>query len=360
VINGHGGNIYLLAKQLGCNINEIIDMSSNVNPVGPPPGLLTFLKENIERITALPEADAGAAADKFADAYNLDPERVLAGSGTTQFIYSIPLALGSKRVLILGPTYSDYADACLMHNISFRYLTTDGSVLFRHDIDEIRNQVNGCDTVFICNPNNPTGTLIPAVELELLCRSSPETCFIIDESYLPFAQSDIDESMLNSGLSNLIILNSMSKIFRIPGIRIGFLISSKKIAEKLERYALPWSVNSLAQVSVQYLMEKRNETESFIEKTKIFLETEKTKLVSRFEKSSKIKFFPSTTSFLLAELLKDITAERVCDHLAQNRILIRNCTNFKGLSNNFIRISLKTENVNRMLSEKLLNFINGL
>ncbi len=239
MLNGHGGNIYDIAHRLGCAPSEIIDMSSNVNPLGPPPGLVNFLKENLNVITALPEVDSNLLVLSFANRYGVDPATVLAGNGSTQFIYSIPLALGTKRALILGPTYADYADACSMHNIHFEYFIAQESQGFKADINMIKKQVKGFDTVFICNPNNPTGTLYTAAEIESLCKSLPDTYFIIDESYLPFVTSGDNESMIGRGLPNVIILNSMSKIFRISGLRIGFIIASKNIIETLTRYSLP-------------------------------------------------------------------------------------------------------------------------
>ncbi|MBW2011860.1 MAG: pyridoxal phosphate-dependent class II aminotransferase [Deltaproteobacteria bacterium] len=358
MINGHGGNIYELAQRLGCPPSEILDMSSNVNPVGPLPGLISFLKENMNSITALPEVDAKKAVHAFAGRYGIHAQCVLAGNGTTQFIYSIPKALETKKALILGPAYADYADACIMHNVAYTCLTARESLSFKHDMNQIKEAVKGFDTVFICNPSNPTGALIPAAELELLCKSCPDTCFIIDESYLPFTGRGDRVSMINCGLSNVIILNSMSKIFRLPGLRIGFLISSEKIIEKFIRYSLPWSVNSLAQAAVIYLMEKTDEVDAFIGKTVRFLENEKKLLAERLENLRFIKLFPSTTSFVLARLFEDLTADAVCSHVAKDKILIRNCANFEGLSDKFIRISLKTSKTNRLLAQKLLELNN--
>ncbi len=354
MINGHGGNIYDMAQQLGCAPSEITDMSSNVNPLGPPPGLTAFLKENMNAIAALPEVDAKNAVYAFARRYDIDPHLVLAGNGTTQFIYTIPLALESRKACILGPTYSDYADACVMHNVSHEFLIAGESLGFKPDISRIQKDMEGSDTVFICNPNNPTGVLIPADELEQLCGSHPGTYFVIDESYLPFVNSGDEQSMMGRGLPNVIILNSMSKIFRVPGLRIGFLVSPENMIERFMRYVLPWSVNSLAQVAVSYLMGQKAETDAFIEKTRVFLKAERSRFEETLINASGIKFFPSTTSFMLARLSGNHTAHEVLSNLSHDRILIRDCSNFRGLSDRFIRISLKTRDINTVLAEKLL------
>ena len=354
MLNGHGGNIYDIALRLGCAPSEIIDMSSNVNPLGPPPGLVNFLKENLNVITALPQVDANLVVHSFADRYGLDPATVLAGNGSTQSIYALPLALKTKKAMILGPTYADYADACRMHSVRFDYFIAQESQGFKADINLIKKQVTGFDTVFICNPNNPTGAFYTAVEIESLCRDFPDIYFVIDESYLPFVTSGDHESMIGRSLPNVIILNSMSKIFRISGLRIGFTIASKNVIEALTRYSLPWSVNALAQLAVRYLMKHRAEVNAFIDRTHELVETEKRRFAEKLENAAGIKLFASTTSFILAKLAHPHTADAICQALLQERILIRNCSNFKGLSNRFIRISLKNRATNLRLMEKLL------
>jgi threonine-phosphate decarboxylase len=354
MLKGHGGNIYDLAQELGCHPSEIVDMSSNMNPLGPAPDLVAFLQENMTTIAKLPEVDANRTVNAFAGRCRIDPERVIAGNGTTQFIYSIPRILETKKALIFGPTYADYADACAMHHIPYDYSTSDESVSFDHDISAAAQQIQGYDTVFICNPNNPTGNIIPAANLEQLCRSHSDTNFVVDESYLMFVDGSDKQSLMRSTLPNVMVLSSLSKFFTIPGLRIGFLISSPAIIKKFKAYLLPWSVNSLAQMAVQYLMEQTAQVEEFIKNTITFIAREKDILYETFKISSNIKIFPSTTSFILARLYGNLTADVLGNHLAQDRILIINLSNFYGLSDRFVRFSLKTSEVNRMFAKKLL------
>ena len=360
MLNGHGGNIYALAQRLECAPSDIIDMSSNVNPLDPLPGLVEFIINNISAITALPQVDAKSAVQAFSARYNINPEHVIAGNGTTQFIYAIPQVLETKRALILGPTYADYADACSMHNVRYDYMMAEESFDFKLDVDAVIEQIEDHDTIFICNPNNPTGALMLKADLERLCRFHPDTNFVIDESYLPFVYDSGQLSMLPCRLPNVLVLNSMSKIFRIPGLRIGFLIASGQNIEKFRPFQLPWNVNSVAQTAVDYLMKHTDETDAFIDKTLLFLEDERKYMADALENVDGIKLFPSKTSFLLAKLDEKITADMLCDHLAVDRILIRNCANFWGLSEHFIRISLKTTDINRMLADKIINFLNSI
>jgi len=360
MIQGHGGNVYELADRLGCLPSEIVDMSSNMNPLGPPPGLIAYLTEGMDRIHALPEADAGTSVEAFAGHCGITPERVLAGNGTTQFIYSLPQALETRRALIVGPTYADYADACTMHRVAFEYFFSHKSTNFVPDLKAVGDCLNGVDTVFVCNPNNPTGTLISTDDLKALCGSYPNVRFIVDESYLPFVSGGTDRSLISSGLSNVVVLSSLSKIYRIPGLRLGFLTASEEIVRKLTRYALPWNVNSLSQAAVEHVMKNEKGIDVFVEDTQNFLDSERQYVTEIFHGKSDITFFPSTTSFILAELSENHTAEAVCGYLADNRVLIRNCSNFAGLSNRYVRLSLKTRETNRQVARMLLRFLESL
>ena len=360
MLGGHGGNIYELARLHGCAPSEIIDMSSNVNPLGPPTGLVDFLKKNIYTVTCLPEVDSREITSHFARHFELEPDRLLVGNGTTQFIYMTPHVLETRGALILGPTFTDYYDACRMNNILPSMMMADESDYFRPDIKRLDQKIDGKDTVFICNPNNPTGSLIPIDELEWLCRSHPETNFVIDESYLPFVTLGEKVSMIHSGLTNVVVLISISKIFKIPGLRIGFMVSCAKTIKKFRRYLPPWSVNSLAQAAGRYLVAQGNEVNLFIKKTKMFYDDQRKEFYKNFEHIPEIQLIPSTTPFVLVRLPDFLSASRVCSQLARDKILIRDCTNFHGLTDQFIRISLKTRRANRTLAEKLLSMLQSL
>ena len=106
MIIGHGGNVTALAKRLCCPVEDIIDMSSNLNPLGPPKGFETYIKDNIKEIRSLPEVDAMGVVQAFSKAKNIDPSRVAAGNGTTWFIYTLILALASKTLVLGSETKS--------------------------------------------------------------------------------------------------------------------------------------------------------------------------------------------------------------------------------------------------------------
>jgi threonine-phosphate decarboxylase len=328
-------------------------MSNNINPLGPPPGLLEYLKSNISMATRLPEVDSADSVKRFAGYLGIDADCILAANGTTQFIYAIPQALATRRAVIVGPTYADYADACSLHKVPFTIATTEESAAFRMDPGRIENDFRGADTVFLCNPNNPTGSFIDKKDLIALCERHPEVRFIIDESYLPFVNNGRANSMVDSELQNVIVLLSISKIFAVPGLRIGFVTAPANMIARLRPYLLPWSVNSLAQTAVHYLTENNNSVREFIDKTRRFLAARRREFDDLVKDITPMRFFPSTTPFFLIKLPARVSARSVWTCLAADKILVRDCSNFYGLSDRFIRISLKSRVANRAIAGRL-------
>jgi threonine-phosphate decarboxylase len=353
MLQGHGGNISAVAHQFGVRPSDIIDMSSNINSLGPPEGLLDFLKDNLISLTALPEVDSRQTAIDFGDYMNIASERVLAGNGTTQFIYALPRVLQTRHALILGPTYSDYGDACALQGIKVRFHLAEDHMDFDHQPDRIEAQLQGVDTVFICNPNNPTGRHIPVNELQYLCKSHPRINFIVDESYLPFMIGAEKESMLNAELDNVIVLASLSKIFKIPGLRVVFMIAAPKTVVRLQPALLPWSVNSLAQSAVGFICRNKKQMKTFVQNSRLYFEDQRQQFFRNLEGLTSLKAYDSRAPFVLIQVPTTIPSSKIWTQLAQEKILIRDCSNFIGLTDQYIRISLKQPDINQMAVETL-------
>ncbi len=353
MIIGHGGNTKGLAEELGCSADEIIDMSANLNPLGPPERIKTVIMENLSVIQALPEPDAGSMTRGFARFHGIDPDTVIAGSGTTWFIYTIPKALDAKKVVILGPTYSDYADACAVHGIAPAFCMARADNGFLPDLEAVSDMAARADLVFICNPNNPTGVLVEKEFITTLVRRHPDVCFVVDESYLPFVEGAGDISLVHdTSYGNLLVLSSMSKIFTIPGLRTGFLSGAKHLVDTVMHYYQPWSVNALAQVVITDIFEYPEQIAPFYEKTRAYIAGEKKRFFDAVADLRGLVPVPGHTCFILAQLLHH-TASHVCRQVGADRILIRDCSNFTGLDHRYVRFSLKDRKTNTALIRSL-------
>ncbi len=359
MIQGHGGNIYLLAERLDCRPEQIDDVSSNINPLGPPPGLMAFLKEHMAAVCALPEVDSRNAEAQMAGVLGVERQSLLAGAGTTQFIYGMYQALESDKILILGPTYSDYADACRMKGMQPSYLLATAENRFQPDLQRLDRMAGRVDTVVICNPNNPTGVLIPRNALRDLCRRHAGTRFVIDESYLGFLPTAEEESMVSSGLDNVIVLHSLSKLYRLPGLRIGFLTAAAEVVDCFRAVRIPWSLNSLAQAAVCYVAAHAEAMAQFVERSRAFIIGERQLLFERLNAAAHLNAHPSCTTFFLVELPDQWRAHQVWEQCARNGVLIRDCSNFVGLDDRFIRIAINQPEINRKVGGILAGLCNA-
>ena len=353
MIQGHGGNKQKLAEQLGCPVADIIDMSSNLNPLGPPDRIHAIIRERLSAIHSLPEPDAASMCKGFAHYHDIDPGSVMAGNGTTFFIYTIPRALHAKRVLIVGPTYSDYKDACSMHGIDPVHCLAQKEQNFQWDMDQVSRMAASCDLVFLCNPNNPTGALTPKDKIVDLIKKHPGVCFVVDESYLPFVDKAREISFVSdTHYPNLLVLSSMSKIFRIPGLRTGFLSGARPLIDRVMGHYQPWSVNSLAQEVITDIFAHPELIEPFYEQTRVYTRQERQVFTTALGGISGIRLFDAPSYFVLAEL-DPMTAPDFCRAIGRDKILIRDCGNFHGLTQRFVRFSLKTREINLALADSI-------
>lgn len=349
MIIGHGGNIYKLAKDLGVTPGEITDMSSNLNPLGPPEGLMEHLASKLPTIVSLPEVDAGHIKALLAEKYGISSSCILAGNGTTEFIYAIPRALNTKRALIVGPTYADYRDACEMYGAEADFLITQKENAFSTDPRDIAQAADGYDTVFLCNPNNPTGTLVAPEAIKAMAESRPDIRFVIDESYLPFACDAYGNSVARFGLANVVVLNSMSKMFRIPGLRVGFLMAPGALIDAFSKFVLPWCVNAMAQAAVSFILQGGEAIDTFLESTRAYVTKEKERVVAALDEMPGITPYGAATYFVICELHGENTAAGLWAALAEEAVLIRDCSNFIGIEGEFVRFSLKEKETNDRL-----------
>lgn len=344
----HGGNIIATAKELGCAVSDLIDMSSNLAPFGMASGLKEEIIAKLDEISYLPETGSETLRDIFTGKYGLKPEQVLVGNGTTEFIYAVPASLGLKRAVIINPTYSDYQLACEWSGVdatSFDLQREDG---FQLDLERLAGKLQGNELVFICNPNNPTSGVIPSAELYDFVKQHKDSMFLVDESYLPFVR---EPSLLEFSLpENLFVLSSFSKIYGIPGLRLGFLTSTESNMIKMSERRKPWGVNRIAQIGGEFLLKHADD---YTEEVISFIEKQRPAFADSLNDLPKVQVIPGAANFILCYLAGDVRADYLRQKLLEQRIMIRNCSNFAGLDDRYFRLSLKDEKNNALCLQNL-------
>ncbi len=337
----HGGNIFATAKALGCEVKDLIDMSSNLTPLDMVPGLREVLAQGLEEISFLPETESETLRRLFAHKFGLQEEEVLVGNGTTEFIFALPHLFAGSRAIIVNPTYSDYRLACSWAKVPAVDFMLPPEQDFHLDLDRLACEFQGGELVFICNPNNPTGSLTPSGELYDFILRHPATSFLVDESYLPFTR---EKSLLHYDLPpNLFVLFSSSKIYGIPGLRLGFLVARAANLQAMSLQRKPWGVNRMAQIAGEYLLEH---ADPYVEEVRQFIERERFLFVDLLQKINNIRVIPGAANFILCYLKGKILAEELREKMLDQRIMIRNCASFEGLDEHYFRLSLKAREAN--------------
>lgn len=329
----HGGNVYKLADELGCPIDEIIDLSSNINPEFPEE-VNKILAESGKLINRLPEPNSLSLINVIAKKYGIEPKEVIAGSGSTELIDAICRAFRGKKCLLLQPTYSEYEKYAELNEISVSYEFLSEDKNFRYTDADFLYKLQNMDLMFVCNPNNPTGGLVSKDELRFLAEIYKNVTFVIDESYMAFS-GDCGKSMIGGNQKNILVLKSFSKVFGVPGIRSGFLSGkNQNLLEQIREFISPWSLNSFAQEISKELIQL--DTEDIAKNVLRLRDSTEKKLRT----INGVKVFSSHANYILMKLENKTSAETY-EFFKNNKILIRDCSNFVGLSEGFIRVSVR-------------------
>jgi threonine-phosphate decarboxylase len=332
MIKGHGDDIYDFPAVR-------INFSSNVIPSGSNPALRNHLCSWIKCIERYPDPIGGRLAGQIENQKHLPTGSVMITNGAVEAFYLIAELFQGKQSLIFYPSFSEYEDACRKsnHRIQFFHQTTFGNVDY-----------SGIDLVWICNPNNPDGRIYDRKKLWQQIEDSPETIFVVDEAYSDFLTKDISLENCLTEYQNLIIVKSLTKTFAIPGLRLGYLLADPPIIEGLQRPVMPWRINALALEAGRFcfsnLDHDKQEVAGYLQESRRFQNAINDIDGYRVESSS--------TTFFLVEA--PLSAAVLKNHLAhKNNILIRDASNFRGLSENYFRVSVQSPKENNQLIEAL-------
>jgi L-threonine-O-3-phosphate decarboxylase len=337
MFNGHGGNLAEIQERYGWTLPEIVDFSTNVNPLGPPPGVLETFQNSFREISSYPDPESRILLKKASLKFDVPAAQILAGNGSTEFIFLIPRALGFRSALIFHPTYQDYEESARLAGCRISSLVLNLNPLLQ-DLHQGLLKFGGSETmVFICNPNNPTGKTFAGDELRWLIQQHPSHFFIIDEAYVDFQEGE-EISLLRFPLErNLIVLRSLTKNFSIPGLRIGLAFSSEAVIRRIREYQDPWSVNTPAQKTGEVLLEQKE----FLEESRKWIGKERSDFAREIGGVPGFEPLPSKVNYLLVRLSDPKGGDWLKNELLEEKILIRSCQEMKGLGSSFIRLAVK-------------------
>ena len=348
MIQGHGDDRYRFQRAIRA------DFSSNVYAHVDLEPLKAHLKGCLDVIGRYPEPEPYTLERALAARLDIDPSAVCVTAGATEAIYLTAHASQGSRSTILQPTFSEYADACHLYKHKFddESERSDGWFLDREHFFASETKTRGAERaiIWLCNPNNPTGTVIPKATLVEAIEMNPDTIFVIDQSYGFFTQEPLLSAAQAAGYPNVIQLHSMTKRYAMPGLRLGYVTAHPALIDRIRAVRMPWSVNALAIEAGLYLC--AHPDTALIDLPALLTETQR--LRDLLDAIPGLTAEPTQTHFFHCRLA-GVRAADLKQRLAEDYgILIRDASNFEGLDPHCFRIATQTPDENDLLADAIL------
>ena len=329
---GHGANVEQMARMYNKNPKDIIDFSSNINP-NVIQGLEEYILEGLQESRSYPDIKYTNLRNNISQYIDVRPEFIIPGNGATEIIYLLMKSI-DKRIAILNPTFSEYERSARLNNLDVINLNLD-------------ENINKFDSLFVCNPNNPNGK-VKNLEKLLDIIVDNNKLLIVDETFMEFVEEEEKYSLVKyvEKYPNLFILKAVTKFFGLPGIRLGYgLTSNNDIIEKIYNYKEPWTINSFADTLSNYIFKDQK----YIEDSKEYYIDERNFMLSELKSINSIHVYDTDTNFILIRLNDKRAKEIKVELLREGNILIRDASNFIGLDDRYIRIAIKSHKENELL-----------
>lgn len=333
----HGANPEKLYAAAGLPTPaKIYDFSTNTNAVPQRAGFVPDLRAALEDY---PDGDCLALREALAREFGAPAKNILVSSGSNEAIYIIASYAAARENLILQPVYGEYKKALDGYGARPR------NIFSLAEAEGARGAA-----VWLCNPCNPTGALIPGAELDAAAERNPETVFIIDEAYRDFVWTE-ELPAAPKILPNVVRLRSLTKIYDLCGARVGALVSHEAAVEKIKARQPEWSVSGLAQQAALW----RAGDETLKARTREYYAREIPRLTAALREAG-YAVRPTCANFFLVEAPDD---EDFIRFMLERGIVVRHTRNFAGLDGKFVRIAARTKDEDDLLIEAAREYANA-
>ncbi|MBB6054631.1 threonine-phosphate decarboxylase CobD [Tolumonas osonensis] len=342
----HGGNVLQMAERYGLAPDSILDFSANINPLGMPASLKQAIVDNLTLAEHYPDIDYQRLHAALARHIGCSPRAVLAGNGATELIFALTHYLRPKKAMLPVPGFAEYRRALERESCDIVNYTLHEADDYQPTAALLDALTPDLDCLFLCTPNNPTGQQPPqALLLQILdrCRELQIT-LIVDESFIDFLPGQTGLTASLNDYPNLFILRSLTKFFAIPGLRLGYLLSSDMQAiDTMRDQREPWTINAFAALAGETVLDDRG----YIQQTHHWLQAEQEYLYQALSQFSELKVWRPAANYIF--IRNQQTELNLQDELLRHHLLIRHCANYPGLSDQHYRVAIKSHENNQQL-----------
>ena len=360
----HGGDIYTEGTLIG---RKLLDFSSNVNPIPISKEFKDNIGEALEKVPLYPDIkyrelknnllnylfnsnehfNGNAYGEESLKSINI--ENIIVGNGAAEILDLVISYLNSITIVV--PSFVEYEDFSKKHKLSINYSFLNE--FMEYDYVDIFTKVQNTEGLIIANPNNPNGCIIDHCKFKNIldyCEAHNKLV-IIDEAFIEFVL-DNKKSIINyiHNYSCIVIVRAITKFFSMAGVRLGYAISRNNgLLDFIQYNQNPWTVNCFAEVAAKYALND----EKFIDEGKNWLISEREFMKNSLNDIKIIeKVYESNGNYFLCKI-KGITSSKLLKQLMEKGILIRNCNNYTGLNDSFVRIAIKTRDMNKAIIKAL-------
>lgn len=333
----HGGDIY--------RNPYVTDYSVNSNPLGVPEAVRKSVQESADRIMHYPDVRCDRLRESISDFERIEKDKILCGNGAAELFFAAVMAVRPKKAMVTAPAFSEYERALHTVEAKITYYRLKEENNFCIEDDILKNITEDMDMIFLCNPNNPTGQ---TTKKELLVRVMERcktygTILVLDECFIDFLEEpEVYECReYLKQYPNVIIIKAFTKIFCMPGIRLGYaMCEDEKLREKVRAMLQPWNVSVVAQeAGVAALAE----CEEYLKMTRAYVKGERSKMMERIIKLG-MKVYGSEANYIFFR-----AEEELYEKALKNGLLIRDCQNYEGLTSGYYRVAVRSKEENERL-----------
>jgi threonine-phosphate decarboxylase len=350
---GHGGDLVTAAERFGIAPSQLLDFSANINPLGPPESVREALQHGLASVVHYPDPAHRSFRRALARRLKVPETWLLPGNGAAECMALVILALQPGKVGVIQPCFSEYETLSRQFGAQVVACRGNERKLFKPEREELRRLFEEVELVFAGTPNNPTGLIWERSELLEMAAWTEETGthLVVDEAFLDFVPEEKQHSLLDEldSLPRVILIRSMTKMYAIPGLRLGYAVAQPALIERMKQKQVSWSVNGLALAAGEACLRER----LYEAKTRELIQAEKEFLIDVIGNQLGWQMWPGEANFLLVRAPEGLQAGQLQERLGAKGILIRNCSMYPGLTARDFRIAVRTREENLRLAAAL-------
>jgi threonine-phosphate decarboxylase len=326
--------------------DNLIDFSVNINPLGPPESIRDRWPELLERIPDYPDPSCRSLRNLIAREIGLSAEQILIGNGASELIHLLGRVFSGGSVLVVDPTFSEYRKTSVLNGCEVDSIQLQEANGWQLDADLLVDQLKGKKAVFICHPNNPTGVIYDLNQLGRVIKAAEKlgVTVVVDEAFYDFCAEPVSILSIVNKYSNLVVLRSLTKMYAVAGLRLGYLVSSRETVNCLKKFQPHWSVNALAQAVGELCLRDHMHRELTVR----FIDEERTKMKKALENLDFVVSDSHVNYFLLRDRFKQPVAQLI-QYLLAKGIVPRHTYHFVGLDGAYLRFAVKQKAENERL-----------